>query len=148
MHIDHDAVVSGQIVVAGTVRLDGRCQGVICCSRLEIGQWGRIEGRVEADDVVVEGEVIGDIIARQVWLRATAVVEGDITHGGLVVDGRAVLVGDSHRDDAARAPMAVRLLRSRIDAENSELASAERAALQRAAFGGKPQRPMALPALE
>lgn len=127
MHIDHDAVVAGRIVVAGAVRLDGRLEGVICCSRLEIGRWGRVEGRIEADEVVVEGEVVGDILARQVWLRASAVVEGDVTHAGLVVDGRAVLVGDSHRDAAAEAPLAVRRLRQRVAAEDAELAGLEQA---------------------
>lgn len=134
MHIDHDAVVSGQIVVAGSVRLDGRCEGSISCTRLEIGRWGRLEGSVEADEVVVEGEMIGDIRARRVRLHATAVVEGDVTHGTLVVDGQAVLVGDSHHDEDARAPVSVRRLRDRAAAEDAELQSLERAARQRAVF--------------
>lgn len=132
LHIDHDALVQGRIVVAGEVRLDGRCEGAILCSRLEVGRWGRIEGEVEADEVTVEGEVIGNIRARKVWLKTSAVVEGDVVHASLVVDARAVLVGDSHRDDDARAPEAVRRLRQRLAAEDAELASCERAVAQRA----------------
>lgn len=134
MLIDHDAIVCGQIVVAGDVRLDGRCEGSICCWRLEVGRWGRIEGHIEAEEVLVEGEVIGDIRARVVRLAATSVVEGDITHGSLVVDGRAVLVGDSHRDEGVRAPMAVCHLRARAAREDAELARQQQAGARRASF--------------
>lgn len=148
VHIDHDAVVSGEIVVAGDVRLDGRCDGFIRCWRLEVGRWGRLEGNVEADEVVVAGEVIGEIRARRVRLAETAVVEGDVVHATLVVDGRAVLVGDSHRDETVRAPAQVRKLRERIEAEAAELRQIERAAMQHGAFGIDRGHGAAIPALE
>lgn len=63
-----EASVLGELI--GNIRATGR---------LRIGPDARVDARIEADEVVIEGLVRGDVIARsRVELTSSAVVEGAI----------------------------------------------------------------------
>ncbi len=129
MHIDRDDRLTGAIACSGTVHIDGMLEGDIACGRLEIGAGGRVIGTVAADELVIAGELIGNARARRIWLRASALVEGDLWHAALVVDPHAVLIGDLHRDARAGAPEPVRCLQAQqaaTDAELDDIAKASR----------------------
>lgn len=65
---------SGQASVLGELLGNIRANG-----RLRIGPEARVDARIEADEVVIEGLVRGDVVARtRVELTSTAVVEGAI----------------------------------------------------------------------
>ena len=73
--IDADMAVQGQLVVLGTVRLEGRFDGAIICSRLEIGPDGYLFGSVVTEDLRVEGQVVGTVRAIRVHLTGSALLE-------------------------------------------------------------------------
>jgi cytoskeletal protein CcmA (bactofilin family) len=65
---------SGAACIQGLLRGEVRARG-----SLRIGTSGRVEARLEVDELVVEGRLVGDVVARErVELRSTAVVEGTI----------------------------------------------------------------------
>ena len=68
----------GLLVLHGAARIDGAIEGrVLGAEVLQIGEAGRVEARIDAEEVVVAGTVVGDITAsRRVELQSTARVRG------------------------------------------------------------------------
>jgi len=78
--IDAHLSIQGDISTDGTVRVDGRIVGSMHrADTLIIGAGGCVIGNIEAREVVVGGELTGDVSARdRVELQKTATVRGDI----------------------------------------------------------------------
>jgi cytoskeletal protein CcmA (bactofilin family) len=111
--IDADMIVNGQLTVVGTVRLDGRFDGDIVCSRLEIGSDGYLFGTAVAHEVVVAGQIVGRVQARKIHLIKSAIVEGELQHEQLQMDETATLVGESRRYSRLEMPAVYRDLEVR-----------------------------------
>ena len=92
-----DVRLSGELASDGDVQLDGALVGEARVGSLTVGDTGSVEGAISGDRIEVRGRVRGEISARSVHLRATADVEGDITHAELVVEAGARFVGRSLR---------------------------------------------------
>lgn len=95
--------VTGDIVSDGEVQIDGHLAGDIKCAKLTVGEAGRINGSVVADDCLVHGEVIGQIKANSVTLSRSSRVEGDVLHDTLAIEPGARLDGRCRRLDALEA---------------------------------------------
>ena len=85
----------GLVVIHGSARIDGSVRGeIVGARRLEIGQAGVLEARVEADEVVVAGLLEGEVRARRrVELLATARVRGTIETPRLALADGALFEG-------------------------------------------------------
>jgi cytoskeletal protein CcmA (bactofilin family) len=79
--------VEGDIDFLGGMHLDGAVAGNVRSnatpgSTLSVSETGSIEGSVEVPNVILQGQVRGDIhAAERVVLGATARVEGDVYYG-------------------------------------------------------------------
>ena len=62
---DDTVAVEGRVSVLGTLRLDTRFEGSIACTRLIVGSNGYIIGEVSADEIEIEGQIIGRVVARR-----------------------------------------------------------------------------------
>ena len=93
--------VTGDINSDGEVQVDGILSGDIHCAKLTIGETGRINGSVVADDCLVHGEVVGEIKADSVTLSRSSRVEGDVMHDMLAIEPGARLDGHCRRLDKA-----------------------------------------------
>ena len=91
--------VTGDIASDGEVQVDGVLLGDIKCAKLTIGESGRIQGSVVADNCLVHGEVIGQIKADSVTLSRSSRVEGDVLHDTLAIEPGARLDGHCRRLD-------------------------------------------------
>lgn len=91
--------VTGDIVSDGEVQIDGVLSGDIHCAKLTIGETGRINGSVVADDCLVHGEVVGQIKSDAVTLSRSSKVEGDVLHDMLAIEPGARLDGHCRRLD-------------------------------------------------
>ena len=95
--------VTGDIVSDGEVQIDGALSGDIHCARLTIGESGKINGSVVADECLIHGEVIGQIKSDSVTLSGSSRVEGDVLHDMLAIEPGARLDGHCRRIDKVDA---------------------------------------------
>jgi len=94
-----DAVITGTLVSAGDMQIDGRVEGDVRSVSLVIGDKAEIHGEIIAEDVTVRGRVLGRIRARKVLLCATSHVEGDILHEAFAVESGAFFEGNCRHSD-------------------------------------------------
>jgi cytoskeletal protein CcmA (bactofilin family) len=81
----------------GNVMINGRIKGEIqATGTLTIGRTGRVEARLHAAIVIIEGEVIGSVVAAErIELRERARVHGDLETPALVIEESAVFEGQT-----------------------------------------------------
>lgn len=97
--IGKGARVQGDVEFLGGMHLDGAINGNVRSdqtpeSSLSVSEAGSIEGSVEVPNVMLEGTVRGDILARErVVLGATARVEGDVHYGVIEMTVGAQIMG-------------------------------------------------------
>lgn len=109
--LDASVEFKGTIVCRESIRIDGRCEGELRSDHaVIIGQPARLRMSIEADSVIVAGEVQGDISARRkITLEPTARVQGNLCTPGIVIQEGAKLEGRIMIDadqDAAPQPQA------------------------------------------
>lgn len=88
-------ILDGNLKAPEAVRVDGTVNGNCDCKQnLVIGQEGRIEGNIKAQNVVISGKVTGDIhVGGKLELFSTGRVTGNITARSLVIDEDAYFDG-------------------------------------------------------
>lgn len=98
--ISADLTVSGNLNCDGEVQIDGTVDGDVRSHKLSVGETGKINGAVVADEALVRGTVKGQIRSRAVTLTQTAQVKGDIFHETLSIEPGAQLDGHCRRLNA------------------------------------------------
>jgi len=94
--IGKSVVICGEVKGSEDLIIDGRVEGTITLSesRLTVGPTAHVAADLSARDVVVLGQVNGNVIASgRVELRAGCVMEGDIRALRLAVEDNAVFRG-------------------------------------------------------
>lgn len=93
--LDASLEFEGTMRCRDSIRIDGRCKGRLFCERTVIvGEPAVLALSIEADTVVVAGEVNGDITARhKITLEPTARVTGNLCTPGIVIREGATLEG-------------------------------------------------------
>ncbi|MBV7393676.1 bactofilin family protein [Mameliella sediminis] len=94
-----DLHVTGNIKTTGDIQVEGTVEGDIRAHLLTIGESATIKGEVVADDVVVNGRIVGRVRGLKVRLTATARVEGDIIHKTIAIESGAHFEGSVQRQD-------------------------------------------------
>lgn len=96
-----DLMITGDVTADGHLLIDGRIQGGVEARLVTLGRDGEINGRIEADEVVLHGLVRGSVHARRVHLIRGCRVFADIHHDVLQIDEGAYLEGAIRRLSAA-----------------------------------------------
>ncbi len=91
--------VVGNVSSEGELQVEGVIEGDIRCSCLIINPTARIVGEVVAEDVIVNGQLLGDVRGLRVTLQSNANVQGDIIHGSLAIEDGACFEGASRRSE-------------------------------------------------
>jgi cytoskeletal protein CcmA (bactofilin family) len=100
-------LITGNVVSTGAVQVHGRIIGDIHAARLTISKGAVVEGKITAQEAVIEGSFKGTIYGNSVKLQATAVVDGEIFKQSLVIEQNAQFEGVSRRlETAVEAPTA------------------------------------------
>jgi cytoskeletal protein CcmA (bactofilin family) len=86
------------------MRIEGKVIGTLVCnSKLVVSGTGYIEGSVDARNAVVEGEIKGNVITRELLqIDKSGKVYGDIFTQKLVVQMGATFTGNCKMGDAAQ----------------------------------------------
>jgi len=97
--ISTDLIIQGNMKTTGDINVEGQVEGDIRAHLLTIGEGATIKGEVIADDVVINGRIIGRVRGLKVRLTATARVEGDIIHKTIAIESGAHFEGSVQRQD-------------------------------------------------
>ena len=97
--LSSDLSVKGNIKTSGDVQIEGTVDGDIRAHLLTVGEGATIKGEVVADDVVVNGRIVGRVRGLKVRLTSTARVEGDIIHKTIAIESGAHFEGSVQRRD-------------------------------------------------
>jgi cytoskeletal protein CcmA (bactofilin family) len=95
-HIGKTIVINGEVTGSEDLIVDGRIEGSVCLSesRLTIGPHANVAANLSAKDILILGQVRGNIVATgRVELRSGCVVEGDVSALRLAVEENAVFRG-------------------------------------------------------
>lgn len=107
--IGPDTQIKGEMVFEHNACILGKFEGrIVAKGRLEIGDTALCKASLDAQAIIVEGQVEGDILAREkLELRAGATVTGDIVATRLTVAEGASFVGHCRvGEQAANQPVA------------------------------------------
>lgn len=96
--IEKGVSIEGKIVIAGTFRVDGEIKGNITSDHsLLLGENSRVEGQLDAKDIVIAGRFEGSIFAKErVEIQPKGVVVGEVHTPCLVIHSGGVLDGQCH----------------------------------------------------
>ena len=106
---DKDTEIKGDLQFKGSFRIDGRFKGTIRSeSILIIGDQGKVEADIQIGNIIINGEVKGNIHARErAEINSKGRVFGTITSPKLVVDEGAFLEAECHTSSKAPDPVSV-----------------------------------------
>lgn len=93
--VDASSEVEGRLRCKETLRIDGRVKGEIECEKtVLVGEGAKVRASITADEVRISGVVEGNIAARRkITLEQSAIVTGDLTTPGIVIEEGAKLKG-------------------------------------------------------
>ncbi|RVV99439.1 polymer-forming cytoskeletal protein [Mesobaculum littorinae] len=97
--LSSDLTIKGNLKTTGDIQIEGTVEGDIRAHLLTVGEGATIKGEVMADDVVVNGRVVGRVRGLKVRLTSTARVEGDIIHKTIAIESGAHFEGSVQRRD-------------------------------------------------
>jgi cytoskeletal protein CcmA (bactofilin family) len=94
-----DLTITGNIKTTGDINIEGTLEGDIRAHLLTVGEGATVKGECIADDVVVNGRVVGKVRGLKVRLTSTARVEGDIIHKTIAIESGAHFEGSVQRQE-------------------------------------------------
>jgi cytoskeletal protein CcmA (bactofilin family) len=99
-----ESTFEGKLVFDGTVRIDGRFKGEIHTDNvLVVGQGAKVEAHVDVGSIVINGEVVGDICAKNcVEIHAPGRLKGNLATPQLVIDKGVIFEGTCRMEDYAK----------------------------------------------
>ena len=97
--LSSDLTVKGNITTQGDAQIEGVVEGDIRAHQLTVGESATIRGEIVADEIIVNGRVVGRVRGLKVRLSATARVEGDIVHKTIAIESGAHFEGSVQRQE-------------------------------------------------
>ena len=88
-----DLVITGNLKSKGVIEVLGEVKGDIEAGRLVIGADGKVNGKVRAETVEVQGSLTGSASCVTFTLRSTAVAAAQVTYESLVIENGARIEG-------------------------------------------------------
>lgn len=98
-----DLEIEGNIVSEGEVYILGTLKGSVTARKLTVGKGGMVDGRIDADTVVINGSVSGSLSAATALLCKTASVNADITYVTIEIHSGAFHNGHIRRVESIGA---------------------------------------------
>jgi len=99
--------IVGQVIVKGTIRIDGIVEGDLHADWVVVGETGKVVGNIRSRGVVVGGSIEGNIEATEtVELTGKASMTGEIcapkltVSEGAVFNGRSRMKGETEPSEA------------------------------------------------
>lgn len=90
-------LITGNIVCPGALQIFGRVTGEIQAAHLTICEGAKVEGKIIAQETVIQGVFNGTIHATSVKLQGTAKVDGEVFNKSLTIEPNVQFEGVSRR---------------------------------------------------
>ena len=97
--LSSDLKVKGNLLTSGDIQIEGIIEGDIQAHLLTVGETSKIKGEIIADDVIINGNVVGCVRGLKVRLTNKARVQGDIIHKAIAIESGAHFEGTVQRTD-------------------------------------------------
>ncbi len=97
--LSNDLTIKGNVSTSGDIQIEGTIEGDVRAHLLTVGESATIKGEIAADDVIVNGKVIGRLRGLKVRLTASARVDGDIVHKTIAIESGAQFEGTVQRQE-------------------------------------------------
>jgi cytoskeletal protein CcmA (bactofilin family) len=124
--ISADMTIRGNLKCAGRLQIEGTVLGDIEVGQLVISDGAVVQGEIDAQEVEISGTLTGLVRAREITLKATARVVGDLYQEVLAIDPGAQLEGQCRRLSSETAGAASgRTETSRSDGSRSDTSRAD-----------------------
>ena len=94
-----DLFIKGNLKTTGDIMIEGTVEGDIRAHLLTVGEGATVKGECIADDVIVNGRVVGRVRGLKVRLTSSARVEGDIIHKTIAIESGAHFEGTVQRKE-------------------------------------------------
>jgi cytoskeletal protein CcmA (bactofilin family) len=93
----HGIMITGSIVCTGALQIFGRVNGEIHATHLVVCEGAKVEGKITAQEVVIQGAFNGTVHANIVKLLGAATVDGEIYKESLTIEQNVQFEGVSRR---------------------------------------------------
>lgn len=104
--IGSDVVITGDVVSATDLHIDGAVTGNIRCASLSQGAGSVIKGNVEGETLHLAGRVEGSILCKALVVESSAHIAGEVRYESLSIAQGGQVEGQlKHQDAAAIAPL-------------------------------------------
>jgi cytoskeletal protein CcmA (bactofilin family) len=104
MLIAADSEVEGRLRSRGAVRIEGVLRGELQAASVVIEPGGLIEGLVTVEHAVVHGTLRGTLVARDIEISRTAMVDAELVYEEIGIERGARVHGLHRRREPAEAP--------------------------------------------
>ncbi|HHV86928.1 MAG TPA: polymer-forming cytoskeletal protein [Petrimonas sp.] len=85
--IGNDIVFKGDIYGESVIRIDGRVEGNISLKQgIILGDKAFVEGNMESDYIILFGHIRGNVKSKEIVLKSTGTVQGDIVTDALEIE--------------------------------------------------------------
>ncbi len=84
-----DLNIEGDLISEGAIEIGGKVNGNIKCAQVTIRKSAFINGDIEAENLIIHGNVKGKILARNVSVTSHAQIRGAVEYGFLNVESGA-----------------------------------------------------------
>jgi cytoskeletal protein CcmA (bactofilin family) len=92
--ISEGAAFEGQLVFDGTLHIDGKFKGTIKVDKITVGKNGVLDGKFQANTVVVFGEIRGEVLCEDLTLNSGSNVDGVIQYASIKIQQSSSLSGE------------------------------------------------------
>jgi cytoskeletal protein CcmA (bactofilin family) len=97
--LSSDLTIQGNVISGGDIQIESTIEGDVRAHLLTVGESATVKGEVAADDVVINGRVVGRVRGLKVRLTATAQVEGEIIYKTMAIETGAHFEGSAQRQE-------------------------------------------------
>ncbi|MDN3668573.1 polymer-forming cytoskeletal protein [Echinicola jeungdonensis] len=94
--IAKETTIKGDIITYGNIRIEGTVEGTLSSkTKIVIGDSAFLKGNIDSKEAEIAGKIVGEVRCTEIlFLKKTAVIEGNIYSKRLVIENGAVFNGE------------------------------------------------------
>ena len=89
-----DITINGSLESTDYLDFSGHLTGTLKSSTINLKPGSYVKGTITADTITVEGEVDGDIQAKDIYIKSTAKIKGNIRYQNIDIQNGSIINAD------------------------------------------------------